>query len=74
MCHDPMIRDEVVREEGTEWYCSECTEKREAKNRQKMGKEAEARRSRQNSTPSRPLAPEPKRWEEMSEAEVRFLS
>lgn len=74
MCHDPMIRDEVVREEGTEWYCSECTEKREAKNRQKMGKEAEARRRSQNSTPSRPLAPEPKRWEEMSEAEVRFLS
>ena len=73
MCHDPMIRDEVVKEEDSVWYCSGCTEKREGKNKQKAEKEAESRRRSQNSTPSRPLQPEQKGWEEMSEAEV-FLA
>lgn len=64
MCHDPMIRDEVVKEEGTEWFCSGCTEKREKKEKEKA--EVEAMRRSRNSTP----AAAPRKWEQMSEAEV----
>lgn len=70
MCHDPMIRDEIVRNEGTEWFCSECTEKRNKKQKEKA--EAEARRRSQNSTPVA-MKPEPKKWDEMTVSEVCTL-
>lgn len=31
MCHDPVITEEVVKDETKEWYCAECTTKREKK-------------------------------------------
>lgn len=29
MCHDPMVSDELVKDESKEWFCNDCTAKRE---------------------------------------------
>jgi succinate---hydroxymethylglutarate CoA-transferase len=29
MCHDPMVSDELVRDESKEWFCNDCSAKRE---------------------------------------------
>lgn len=32
MCHDPVVSDEVVKDESSEWFCAECTKGREENN------------------------------------------
>lgn len=64
MCHDPMITDEIVKDESTEWYCSECLEKKQKKS---------ALRAKSNTpiaTPSHTPKPKPV-WHDMSTAEKR---
>lgn len=33
MCHDPVVSDEVVKDESSEWFCAECTAQREKKSK-----------------------------------------
>ncbi len=62
MCHDPMIRDDIVLDESKEWFCSECSEKRAKK---------AAAQARKSNTPSGTSTPKPKNWQEMTAPEKR---
>lgn len=66
MCHDPMITDDIVKDESAEWFCADCAEKRQkrAAMRQKS--------STPLSTPSHTPKPKPV-WHDMSTAEVSIF-
>jgi hypothetical protein len=57
MCHDPAVSDETVKDQSSQWFCADCTQRREAK-----------RAPKKATTP-----PEPSKqvgWEATSDAEV----